>query len=284
MNQSPDKGDFGTLESAQRLDQFCSEQLALLDLMRDTFLSKDDSVWDVVTPLTFAAVDSGKSFLLLARAGKHRDAYILARTVYETLVNVCFICASGDVVAQRARTHALQKAFRDLNRQVDVDDQSLSITCTVQPTLAVRPELQSALAEFTGRKGREISSWTPETVHERVEVVHKVYGTAISTSLQFGLASIYRHASEMLHGTLFGARFALGCSGPSAPPKDPAALERFVREHICMLLLMVGLSVDATIRVLGDELELCDFVQNSKKRVDGLKTLSWFQLRDGKTS
>jgi hypothetical protein len=111
------------------------------------------------------------------------------------------------------------------------------------------PELQAALAEFTSKKGREITSWTPETVQEQIETIDARYGKRISTNLQFALMSIYRHESDIAHGTFFGALFALGLTSPSGPPKSPEELQIHQRQNLSMLLMMLGLATSALIMV-----------------------------------
>ena len=129
-----------------------------------------------------------------------------------------------------------------------------------------------ALTEFTSKKGREITSWTPETVQEQIEAIDARYGKRISTNLQFALMSIYRHASEIAHGTFFGALFALGLTSPSGSPKSPEELQNHQRQNLSMLLMMLGLATSAFIMVLAIEIpSLSNLVIESEKVIKELQ-------------
>ncbi len=53
----------------------------------------------------------------------HRGDYVIARVVYETSVNACFILAAGDEMAERAWRHLKQKSIRDLDRDFYIADE-----------------------------------------------------------------------------------------------------------------------------------------------------------------
>lgn len=269
-------GEFGSLEATYRLWQFYARQTQLLEKARLSVLLESTERWSVLTPLLYAVVDTSGSILSLAQIGKVRDCFVLARTDFETIVNICFICAKGDETVKHAKNHALQKAYRDLSRELYISRQKLSIKWNGNIDPADNPELQTALAEFTSKKGREITGWTPETVQQQIEIIDSCYGKRVSTRLQFALMSIYRHASEIAHGTFFGALFALGLTSPSGAPKTPEELQNQQRQNLSMLLMMLGLSASALIIVLAEEkVSLTDLVTESEKEISELKKVSW---------
>ena len=269
-------GEFGSIEATHRLWQFYAKQTQLLEKARMSVLQEHTERWSVLKPLLYAVVDTSGSILSLAQTGKVRDCFVLARTAFETIVNICFICAKGDKTVQRAKNHALQKAYRDLSRELDISGYKLSVKWNGEINPADNSELQAALAEFTSKKGREITSWTPETVQQQVEVIDSIYGKHVSTRLQFALMSIYRHASEIAHGTFFGALFALGLTSPSGAPKTPEELQNQQRQNLSMLLMMLGLSASTLIIVLAKEkASLTDLVTEAEKEVSELQKESW---------
>jgi hypothetical protein len=270
------KDEFGSIESTHRLWLFFTRQIQLLEQARVSILQENAERWLVLAPLLYAVVDTSGSVLSLAQMGKVRDCFVLARTEFETIVTICFICAKGDGAVRRAKNHALQKAYRDLDRELDIRGQKLLLKWKGEVKLDGNPELQAALAEFTSKKGREITSWTPETVQEQVETIDARYGKRISANLQFALMSIYRHASEIAHGTFFGALFALGLTSPSSPPKSPQELQNHQRQNLCMVLMMLGLATSALIMVLAEEISsFTNLVTESEKAVVELQNESW---------
>ena len=275
MNQAK-TGEFGSIEATHRLWLFFTKQIQLLEQARISIMQENAERWSVLASLLYAAVDTSGSVLSLAQTGKVRDCYVLARTVFETIITICFICAKGDEAVRRAKNHALQKAYRDLSRELDISGRKLMLKWNGEVKSDSNPELQAALAEFTSKKGREITSWTPETVQEQIETIDARYGKRISTNLQFALMSIYRHASDIAHGTFFGALFALGLTSPSGPPKSPEELQIHQRQNLSMLLMMLGLATSALIMVLAEEISsLANLVAESEKAVVELQNESW---------
>jgi hypothetical protein len=88
--------------------------------------------------------------------------------------------------------------------------------------------------------------------------------------------SIYRHASEITHGTFFGALFALGLTSPSGPPKSPEELQNHQRQNLSILLLMLGQVISALIMVLAEEVPpLATLVAESETAVIEVRNESW---------
>src|SRR5205807_4645398 len=134
---------------------------------------------------------------------------------FEAIVNTCFIMAEGKAAADRARRHAHQKSYRDLDREIC--GTGLRLVSTAKDEQASNPGLQADLALFTHRNGRENIQWTDENIPERIATIERKYGRASATGLRFALFAIYRHSSEIAHGSLFGALFSLGLTLPGTP-------------------------------------------------------------------
>src|SRR3954468_24982163 len=96
---------------------FLKGQLELLESVKPLIQAATGVKWEVAFPLIHSIQDSTKSLLMLAQFERNRDCYVIGRTVFETVVNLCFILGSPDEVAGRAKRHALQKSYRDLNRE-----------------------------------------------------------------------------------------------------------------------------------------------------------------------
>lgn len=273
-------GDFGSVDATDRLWGFFKKQIDLLKLAYKSYPEKRTEISQVIYPLLYSAIDTSESILFLSEKGKFRDCYILARTAFETIVNICFICAKGEVAANRAKKHAIQKSYRDLSRQVDINGHRLSINWEGQIDINDHPELVEALAEFTSKKGREIKNWTPETLQEQIEMIDLRFGHDISGNFQFALISIYRHASEIAHGTYFGALYSLGLTSPNKPPNSPDELLNHRLQNLSMLYIMLGGSISALINVLSIITNTFkDLVSQSEKEIKELSNVSWYKNR-----
>lgn len=135
-----------------------------------------------------------------------KDCFSISRTVIESAINIAYIATSDTQIAQRARTHAFQKRYRDLKRSGSVAGIHMSVERDSIPDIDSIAGLKEALDLFTDKNGNEIRDWSPTTHNEKIEQVKKVSERAALclASAKFG---IYRHSSEILHGTYFGTIF-----------------------------------------------------------------------------
>ena len=221
----------------------------MLEELQQTLMAPEDDPWKTLMLYPFCLRESCKSFGVLASRGSLRDCYVIARTVLETAVTYCFIAAGGKEIAARAWRHALQKSYRDLSREMTINDRLLKFQHHGHRQPAEVPGVAEALEEFSTRAGKEQRRWTSENLREQVEAIDRAYGPYVSDSLVFALVAIFRHSSEITHGTYFGALFALGFTEPGGTPASPEDITRRRNEHIGMLCLMLGLCIDSVIRV-----------------------------------
>ena len=267
-------GEFGTLGGLRPMLEFFEKQVGLLRPVPHVLRIQEGPVWNVLHPLIFSIGDTGNSVLSLSSCDKLRDTFVLSRVLFETIVNASFILAEGDSSAARALRHAQQKAFRDLDRSIDINGQMLQLKWSGEFDLDRNPDLKAALDEFTSNRGRE-KPWTPENVRERVNFIDQRYGRDVSGMLQFGLLSIYQHSSEIAHGSLYGAVFALGLTQPNGSPKSIDELKHHFRSNITMLLLILGMCIDAFVQIICQEIGDNTLRDHSRKAIDKLSDLPW---------
>jgi hypothetical protein len=149
-----------------------------------------------------------------------RDAYGIARSASELAVNICYIGAAGEEMARRAERHAMQKSYRDLHRTGAIGGVAFELSAAGRPEVDQVPGLADALKEFTGRKGQEITDWTPLNISSRIETVAQIHSRA-SLALSGSTMAVYRHASELLHGTYFSiVHFWAGSGAPATSRED----------------------------------------------------------------
>lgn len=265
------QGDLGSPETSKNIWNFYRNQTRLLTESTTLVNKQESRLWGVVAALLLSVNETNGSLLWLARNRKARDAYVLSRTVLETIINTCFILANGPETAEKAWRHANQKAYRDLDRTVRVNEKVFRLKWTGRVDLAQHPELMEAIREYTSKKGREITSWTPETVNQRIEAIDKKYGNRATTSLQLALLAIYRHSSEISHGTLFGAMQSIGLLQPPGPPNNLEQMIIFRQKQVNMLCLMLGASIDSLLWILGKELGDESFAQKSSRAMSKLR-------------
>lgn len=183
-------------------------------------------------------LDTSHSLLVLSSMGKMRDCYSLSRIIFDHVLNLGYFGANGEDSVKKALKHYHQKAFRDLDRKIEIKDLTFGIGLKDIERALISDKLKEALDYFTTNKGLEIRSWTGENVFKKIEIIRDYYGKEIGMILIINLFFIYRHSSEIIHGTLFGSLFARGLTKPeSEQPNNENELEEFHRTRISFVLI-----------------------------------------------
>jgi hypothetical protein len=209
----------------------------------------DSSRVGVLYPFLDSVQESVSSLRILVTRQALRDSYVIARVIYETAINACFLLTKPFELSARANVHAKQKSLRNLVRRIEIAGTPLfEFKLGGADELMQEPVHKQWLDEFTSKSGREITSWTPENVQQRLADVHQTFGAEATKGLAFGLL-LYRHASEIAHGTLYGTLFSWGATEPNRPLKSPSDLGVFRRAELRHLLKLVCFSLESLIRV-----------------------------------
>ena len=232
--------------------------------------------------LLYSITDSLDSIIILSqhqekKLPKVRDLYVIARTIVETTINLIYILAKGKKGLELAKKHWKQKAYRDLNRELKVNERTIGLKWEGKIDLENDQELKQAIKDFTSKRGKEITSWTPDSLIERLEVIDKKYGSKITSGLQFPLFLIYRHASEISHGTVFGAMFFFGLTEPKKSRQDQKEQEKGVRAKFSGILFMVFIAISSLCRVLAKELPNKGLGEMNKEFEDALFNEEWIK-------
>lgn len=144
--------------------------------------------------------------------------------------------------------------------------------------IQLTPEMKFAVKQFTKKKGGEIQNWTPETIPQRLEAVDAKFGTKVSASLQLAYLGIYRHASEIAHGTLFGVHFLVGLTMP-LPRRLPDDIPSQSREWVSMLMWLLGGCISTLLVVLSNYIEIEPLVEKSRNELNEVGKQIWGEKR-----
>ncbi|WP_155524300.1 DUF5677 domain-containing protein [Burkholderia sp. PAMC 28687] len=230
--------------------RFFDQTIELLaDVISRVATATDPDQVGVLYPFLDAIQESASSLRILVSHQALRDSYVIARVIYETAINSCFLLTDPAKLSVRAQVHAKQKTLRNLVRKIEIAGTPLfEFKNRNADELMREPTNMRWLEEFTSKSGREITSWTNENVQQRLEAVYLTFGAEITRGLAFGLL-LYRHASEIAHGTLYGTLFSWGAAEPGHPLKSPSDLGIFRRAELRHLLKLVSFSLESLIRV-----------------------------------
>lgn len=265
-------------EPREELRAFLYSQTRILDALITALTTKmDEGLADddrTILNITLLMVQSlGVSFhsilkLTDTRDMAIRDAYGIARSSSELAVNVCFIVATGAETARRAERHALQKSFRDLDRSGSIGGFEFAIKRTEMPKIEEVPGLSEAISEFSDRKGREVRDWTPLSLSERIKAVQIPYERC-ALALTGAVLSIYRHSSELLHGTYFGVVHFWRASRP--PAKTRAEFECVWDDHFIAIFSAALFSGEAVVEAYGQKFGLDELRDDQLRLIKEVK-------------
>ena len=242
----------------------------------DAFKSGDPEVLRIVSTMIHMAGISAHSVLKLTQeiSLQTRDCYPIARSIVESVVNIVFIMARGRAAAERADRHAQQKAYRDLQRKSSAGGWTVMVGSSVKLSPEDKAHLSALAAEFTTSRGREKRDWTDENLTERIDAAAKRFPEASVMLLHAALFNIYRHSSEVLHGTYFAAMHFWGLTTIGRPrPNRRGDLLRALSEHQFSILMSTIFAFTALIECVSDyvgTLELAEQASNEFKRLHEL--------------
>jgi hypothetical protein len=250
--------------------------------LRDEQEPIEDDVAGALFPILQAVGSSTHTVITLSKnvGLQTRDCITIARTIVEGGINACYIIAEGEPAARQASKHARQKSFLDLQRESRVGGEVIRLACSKRPEPDKIAGLQDDIDEFTSRAGRE-KGWTDLGVDDRLKVIGSKLDGTVMTLLHGARFAIYRHSSEIIHGTLFGALFFLGRTSGSSAKSPDNAMEHIGQQHMLVLfsiLCTIAAVVEAMHRRYG-------FAKSHEKALvlwDEVKKLSYFAQEQGR--
>jgi hypothetical protein len=222
---------------------------------------------DVKHVLTFmlqAIGSSATSLLVLLKESGLRalDCYSISRSIVESAINICFIIAKGESEAQRALRHAGQKSFRDLFRESSLGASTIRIVYGGSMPEALPDELKAAMDEFTSAAGRE-KGWSNLSVDERIAETCKELGQDLLNQLHGARFMVYRHASEILHGSAFGIFYFMGLTQPR-PPESLESFKDSIAGHQLLVFTASIIALDAVFKAIHKRY-ICETLENRRQ-------------------
>lgn len=217
----------------------------------------------VIGPILTVNESSLKSIILLAENQQYRDLIILSRPFLESVLNVGFICADENAIIN-SKKYAHQKGYRDLFREIEVNGFKMKSNFKnyiSEFENAAPKEMKEALSDFTTNRGKEVTSWTPETAKAKLEVIGKVYGEYVNGLLSFAFFSIYRDVSEIIHNSYYGVRIFLGMQQKDITTfKNTNEAAIFFGEHqeklATLILQQLNISICSMINILKQKFNI----------------------------
>lgn len=261
------------IQSQIRQVDECLHSLILNRDGRRALPKGDNEVFNVIMTMIHMVGISGHSILKLTEQIDMgvRDAFPLARSIVEGVVNICFIMAEGVDAAQKASRHAEVKAFRDLKRTWEIAGMSLSVSHSAQLSPADVARLESMLPEFTTKRSSE-RDWTDKTLKQRLETVAQKFSSSTMTMLNASAFNIYRHASEIAHGTYFSACYFWGLTLPGRPrPTSRDDLMLTLADHQFSVLMSTAFAYVGLLECFADYVDNPKLAGEAKSQLERIR-------------
>jgi hypothetical protein len=117
--------------------------------------------------------------------------------------------------------------------------------------------MAEALAEFTRKSGAERTTWCDEDIYDRIKIIENRFP---GTNLSFGAStiSIYRHSSEILHGTYFGVRYFWTDSAGRRVSSRQEAEHLFLANHFVAVFSAAFFALQGLIDIISREYALLE--------------------------
>lgn len=161
-----------------------------------------DSKKGISSYLTVAGGQSAQTILGMTKLKGFpvRDAYSIARTVIESFINASYLLSESEKISERAKRYIEFADWRHCNRSFGTGEFKIKLS-----TFPNTEELiQTKYPEFFG-KGN--SSWTSLDVPNRISKVGELAGARAGSRLIAAYTLIYSIASEIIHGSPYGAAY-----------------------------------------------------------------------------
>lgn len=258
------ESNFGSQELLNEAHLALQGQLEVIQNAFKKLMDNDDEVALNLYTLFFSVYDSSKSLLILSSHYQVRDSFLTARTIFELTLNIGYISCEGKSALDKAKRHMNQKSYRDLERKLNIESINLSVQTLGIENLIISEELKKSLEEYTTQKGLEVRAWTGENVFKKIEIISKKYGQKVNDILNIGLFNIYRHGSEIAHGTLFGLFYIIGATSFNKRPKNTEDLLISHRQHLTLIILSISMLIEANLTFMNNYKDLSEEISVSE--------------------
>lgn len=261
------------MEEIEKYEKLCAKESRILRELLLVTINTKSSPFYVIQPVIQNVMSEVDSLRLLALHGMVQGVYVLSRTIIETIINVLFIMSAEQDLEEKAIKHSIQKSYRDWSRYISLEALPLELGPVIEFDLddfheldkPIRDFIEGAVEEYTTNKGKEERKWTPESIDKKIEVISNNFGAVIGEGLQFSSFMIYRHASEIIHGTLFGAVYCLGLTTPGRSPRSKEEIIIYKSHLISTNLEVIGVTLFHFISCIAQSYNKPEFTKRGEK-------------------
>ncbi len=224
MSDSSAEKKLGSIET---VSYFANQLLEQTDLLSSLSIKDETDRIGNTFFLPWSIVESSKALHLLAKNNYGNEVYVLLRGLIEKIITFYYLQACSDQEFDNYIKYSRQKTIWKMNQSLSAGDKRFEIKYVGDFDLDEFSDLKEAKEQFTSKKGRPITRWSPTSIEKKLELIQKENVVDIDLLL-LATVSFYDDGSEALHATMYGCLFHLGTFRLEAPAKSEA---EFVSKH-----------------------------------------------------
>ena len=241
------------------------ENIKILFDVVNTIPKKNEGLAVAFFMTLWAIMDSCQSIFILSKNKKMRDCFICARAIFDSALNIGYYSVKGNEILDKAFNHSLQKSYRDLKREIELNDFKLIIGIKDIESIPKTDRLRKSMEEFTSKKGLEVRAWTGDNIYTKIDLITDKFCKRIGIPFTMAFYYIYRHASEIIHGTIFGAMYNFGMTQFRHEwPESQKDINEYYNTVISMIILSVNLLIPSVISIINSHYKMNELVDKSK--------------------
>ena len=199
---------------------------------------------------------------------RYKDALPISRSVIECCINISYILSVGSDATENAIDHAITKGYRKLDASAGTGKHKISVKSSRQ--IEVDETLNEKLIKFSTKKGYQ-KDWTELSVPKRIEKIESTFGHKHATTLNGAYLMTYSDASEVVHGSYFGALLSSGMQPFGKPPKELSEFTLAQERNMESSLLSSFLALHGMLCIFSEHFE---FIKLQDKLKDNFKAFS----------
>jgi len=173
----------------------------------------------------------------------------------------------------------IRKHIKDLDRTSLIGDSAIKLIFSGEPTPEDAARLRVLVDQYTSRSGRE-KGWTDLNIDQRIDFASKRFGNNFLAKLHFARFIVYRHSSEIIHGTLFGSLFFLGLTNPTRysdiKEKGMKEFSEQIGVQNILILMATIFSLSAVIDAFHSVYGFPEGYKESKAYISEMYKIPWF--------
>lgn len=202
----------------------------------------------------------------------HGEMVMLSRAFIEKNINFLYLNVCEQNEYDKFFNHLIAKSIRKLDRNICINNQTLSIKHKGFDPENLQKNQKDALDMFTSKTGKEITQWTKVNIEGRLELIAK--NCNINTGIfMLNTLSIYEDASEALHGTLYGCTFFTWAYEPGIDKNNPMEVLKNTNRKTTLILWQLACMSHETLVFLSKDNNIDHLLSASKKNIDNSLSL-----------